>query len=82
MPTYKAIVLICLKSIAPSDCDERSAIDILSASVDSELRCTMGWQEVIARSTLRDGIGVTSYVKTVCRMIPDRNDGRAGEGPR
>ena len=68
MASYTAIVFICLKSVAPSDCDERSAIDVLSASVESELRCTMGWQEVVARSSLRDGIGTTSYVKTVCRI--------------
>jgi hypothetical protein len=66
--SYTAIVFICLKSVAAADCNEHTAIDVLSASVASELRCTMGWQEVIARSSLRDGIGTTSYVKTVCRI--------------
>jgi len=73
MASYTAIVLICLKSVAPADCDERSAIDVLSTVVDSELHCTMGWQEVVARSSLRDGIGDTSYLKTVCRVIGDRS---------
>ena len=68
MASYTAIVLICLKSVAPADCTEKSAIDMLSAKGRSELRCTMGWQEIIARSSLRDGIGETSYVKTVCRV--------------
>lgn len=74
MASYTAIVLICLKSVAPSDCTEKTAIDVLSAKVGSELRCTMGWQEIIARSSLRDGVGDTSYVKTVCRMTREPGD--------
>ena len=74
MASYTAIVLICLKSVAPADCNEKSAIDMLSAKVSSELRCTMGWQEIIARSSLRDGIGDTSYVKTICRMTKGPGD--------
>jgi hypothetical protein len=35
--------------------------------VNSELGCTTGWQEVVGRSALRDDIGKTAYVKTICR---------------
>jgi hypothetical protein len=72
MASYMAIVLVCLKSVAQEECDEKTAIDMLSTRVSSELRCTMGWQEIIARTSLRDGLGTTSYLKTVCRLTRDR----------
>jgi hypothetical protein len=72
MASDMAIVLVCLKTVAQEECDEKTAIDILSTTVSSELRCTMGWQEIIARTSLRDGVGTSSYVKTVCRLTRDR----------
>ncbi len=31
--------------------------------------CTNGWQEIIARTDLRDEVGRTSYLKTECRRV-------------
>ena len=35
----------------------------------NELGCTNGWQEIIARTDLRDEVGKTSYLKTECRRV-------------
>ncbi len=74
MSAYAAIILVCLSSVTPDACDESTALDILSTRVSSELACTMGWQEVIARSVLKDGIGSTTYLKTVCRKLASDNE--------
>jgi hypothetical protein len=66
---FLAVILICLNSIAPEACDEKTAADVLSNTVDSELSCVMGWQDVVARSALASEIGKTAYVKTLCRRI-------------
>lgn len=71
MNGFAAIILVCLRSVATDACDETNAIDILSTRVASEMQCTMGWQEVIARGALRDGLGTDSYLKTVCRRLKD-----------
>jgi len=67
MNPFVAIILICLNSIASEACDERTAADVLSTGVESELSCVMGWQDVVARSALANDIGRTAYVKTLCR---------------
>jgi hypothetical protein len=67
MNGFMAIVLICATSVSVEDCDEAHAIDVLAKRVNNELVCTMGWQEVIARSGLQDGLGATTYIKTICR---------------
>jgi hypothetical protein len=67
MQQFVAIVLICLKSVAPENCSEATAADVMSIPADSELTCTTGWQDIVARSALAGGIGTESYVKTVCR---------------
>jgi hypothetical protein len=67
MDEFVGVILICLTSVLPPDCNETTAVDVLSNHVDSELDCTKGWQEVIGRSALRDEIGRTAYVKTLCR---------------
>ena len=64
---FTAILLICALPIDPGTCDERAAIDMISIHVTSELGCNVGWQEMIARSSLREGIGERFYVKTLCR---------------
>jgi hypothetical protein len=68
MAIYSAIVLICLVSVQPQDCDEKTALDVISIKVSSELGCAVGWQEIIARSSLREGLGKETYLKTVCRI--------------
>ena len=67
MNPFVAVILICLNAIAPENCDETTAADVLSTSVENELSCVMGWQDVIARSALANEIGRTAYVKTLCR---------------
>lgn len=73
MNPFVAVILICLNTVAPEACDETTAADVLSTGVDNELSCTMGWQDVVARSALAAEIGRTAYVKTLCR--------RAGSDP-
>jgi hypothetical protein len=69
MSPFIAIILICLKTVAPAACDETTAADVLSTGVENELSCVMGWQDVIARSALAHEIGKTAYVKTLCRRV-------------
>jgi hypothetical protein len=71
---FVAVILVCLNSVMPSACNEKTAVDVLSNGVESELNCVMGWQDVIARSALAHDVGKTAYVKTLCR--------RAGSGTR
>jgi hypothetical protein len=65
--SFVLMILICLNTVPPGACDETTAADVLSNGVDSELGCVMGWQNVVARSALKDEIGKTAYVKTLCR---------------
>ncbi len=69
MDTFVGIILICLNSVVPEACTEETAVDVMSKDVDSELGCLSGWQEVIGRSSLREGVGTTSYVRTICRRV-------------
>lgn len=69
---FLAIVLICAGTITVDACDEANAVDVLSTRVVNELRCAVGWQEMIARSELREGLGRTTYLKTLCRRVPPR----------
>ena len=65
--SFTAILLVCAMPVLPGSCDESNAFDLISTSVASELGCTMGWQEMIARGSLREGIGEKFYIKTLCR---------------
>ena len=66
---FLAVILICLNSVAPEACDEKTAADVMSNGVESELSCVMGWQDVVARSALANEVGKTAYVKTLCRRV-------------
>lgn len=70
MTAYSAIVLICQLSVAPSECTETNAVDVIARHVQSELACTQGWQEIIARGGLKEGLGDQFYVKTLCQPLP------------
>ena len=50
MNPFVAMLLICLNTVVPEACDERTAADVLSTGVESELSCVMGWQDVVACS--------------------------------
>ena len=70
MDAFQAIVLVCLTTTAVDQCNERTALDVLSTEVDNELQCTMGWQDIIARSPLSADVGKTVYIRTICRREP------------
>ena len=76
MDKFVGVILICLNTVAPEACDDRTAVDVLSNQVHGELGCTMGWQEVIGRSALSAEIGRTAYVKTICRRLPPKEETR------
>jgi hypothetical protein len=44
------MIPICLNTVVPEACDERTAADVLSTGVESEFSCVTGWQEVAACS--------------------------------
>ncbi len=67
MEEFVAIILVCLSTTPSDQCDEKTAVDVMSTVVESELGCATGWQDVIARSALRQEIGKTAYVRTLCR---------------
>ena len=77
MYPFVAIILICLNSVAPPACDEKSAVDVLSIGVGNELSCATGWQDVVARSALAREVGKIAYVKTLCRRARAEPDNRA-----
>jgi hypothetical protein len=58
MNPFVAVILICLNTVAPEACDETTAADVLSAGVENELSCVMGWHDVVARSALAGEIGL------------------------
>jgi hypothetical protein len=67
MSIFTAVILVCQLSTPAQACDEMSAIDVISTQVENELACMHGAQEVVARGALREGVGDTLYVKTICR---------------
>ena len=71
MDRFVGIILVCMNTVAPAQCDESTAVDVMSTGVNSELDCAMGWQEVVGRSPLREEIGRSAYVKTLCRRSPE-----------
>jgi hypothetical protein len=68
MAFFTAVVLVCQLSTNPAVvCDESNAIDVISTHVASELGCAHGWQELIARGSLKEDLDKGLYVKTLCR---------------
>jgi hypothetical protein len=67
MTGFQAIILVCLSTVPIDQCNEQTAIDVLSRHVANEMGCVMGWQDVIARSALHMDIGRPVYVRTICR---------------
>jgi hypothetical protein len=43
------MILICLNTVVPEACDERTAADVFSTGVERELSCVI-WQDVVACS--------------------------------
>jgi hypothetical protein len=67
MIEFVAVILICASTVPADQCTEENALDVMSNVVENELGCASGWQDVIARSPLKDDIGTTAYVRTICR---------------
>jgi hypothetical protein len=78
MPGFVALVLICQMSVPQEACTEETARDVMSIRVDSELGCTSGWQDVVARSAFAQDIGKTAYVKTKCRRAAAHDAEKSG----
>lgn len=69
MNGFLAVVLICANTVPVQACEEATATDVFKTKVASEIGCATGWQEIIARSEVREGIGRSAYLKTQCRRI-------------
>ncbi len=69
MNGFLAVVLICANTVPVQECEEASATDVFKTKVASEIGCATGWQEIIARSEVREGVGRTAYLKTLCRRV-------------
>lgn len=69
MNGFLAVVLICANTVPVQDCEEANATDVFKTKVASEIGCATGWQEIIARSEVREGVGRTAYLKTLCRRV-------------
>lgn len=67
MTTFTAILLVCALGIPAPDCVEANATDLFSTQVRNELGCAHGFEEMVARGALREGVGETLYLKTLCR---------------
>ena len=69
MNAFIAVVLVCANGIPIEACTDDKASEVRKVRVANELGCTNGWQEIIARTDLRDEVGKTSYLKTECRRV-------------
>ncbi|KAA0125716.1 hypothetical protein CIW48_01030 [Methylobacterium sp. P1-11] len=67
MNAFIAVVLVCANGIAQDACTDAQALEVRKVRVANELGCATGWQEIIARTELREEIGKTAYLKTACR---------------
>ena len=71
MNAFIAVVLVCANTIPQPECTDDKAQEVRKVRVANELGCTGGWQEIIARTDLRDEVGKTSYLKTECRRVKE-----------
>jgi len=65
MTTFIAYLLLCASSVARSDCDAQSAIDVaIGPKANNEIACGIEAQEMIALTTIRPRDG--EYIKIAC----------------
>ncbi|GJE60595.1 hypothetical protein [Methylobacterium trifolii] len=69
MNAFIAVVLVCANTVAQEACTDDRALEVRKVRVANELGCTNGWQEIIARTDLREEVGKTTYLKTECRRV-------------
>ena len=72
MNAFIAVVLVCANGIAQEACNDTQALEVRKVRVANELGCATGWQEIIARTDLREDIGKTAYLKTECRRVKEK----------
>ncbi|HXZ15313.1 MAG TPA: hypothetical protein VEH77_04965 [Roseiarcus sp.] len=72
MNIFTAYILLCASTIAASDCDTRSAIDvIIGPQTGSEIACGLEAQQVMAQTAIRPGDG--EYLKISCVRRAERS---------
>ncbi len=65
MNTFIAYIFLCASSIAASDCDTQSAIDVaVGPRTNNEIACAIEAQEMIAQTSIRPRDG--EYLKISC----------------
>ena len=65
MTTFITYIFLCASSIAASDCDARSAIDVaVGPNTGNEIACGIEAQEMIAQTAIRPRDG--EYLKISC----------------
>jgi hypothetical protein len=65
MNTFIAFIFLCASSIAASDCDTNSAIDVaVGPKAGNEIACGIEAQEMIAQTAIRPRGG--EYLKISC----------------
>jgi hypothetical protein len=69
--TFITYIFLCASSIAASDCDTRSAIDVaVGPKTGSEIACGLEAQEMIAQTAIRPRDG--EYLKISCVRRSER----------
>jgi hypothetical protein len=80
MNTFIAYIFLCASSIAASDCDTRSAIDVaIGPNTSNEIACGIQAQEMIAQTTIRPRDGEYLKISCVRRKSEARRDSDGGE---
>jgi hypothetical protein len=69
MNSFIAVVLVCASANSTESCTDDRALEVRKVRVANELGCSSGWQEIIARTDLREEVGKTTYLKTECRRV-------------
>jgi hypothetical protein len=65
MNSFIAYILLCASSVARSECDTRSAIDVaMGPKTSNEIACGIEAQQMIAMTTIRPREG--EYIKIYC----------------
>ena len=71
MNTFITYILLCASSVAASDCDTRSAIDVaVGPKTGNEIACGIEAQEMIALTSIRPRDG--EYFKISCVRRSER----------
>jgi hypothetical protein len=65
MTTFVVYIFVCALSTSPSDCDRRTAVDVLlGPEASNEITCGLGAQEMIAQTAVRPHDD--EYLKIAC----------------